>query len=177
MASPNAQIRWAIGRRWQLVLPGVVAVFTGRLAAEQRLTAASLYAGRDALLTGPVGARLHGVTTPWVSTYPLLTFLVPEHKTNRSSGFVTIRRTQRPDLRPVTLRGIPVASAARCIADAARICRRDEDARALTISALQARVTSEERLYAELLAGPVRFSAALTHLPCPRRRLGRHRDG
>jgi hypothetical protein len=157
----NARIRWAIGRRWQLVLPGVVAIFTGRLDADQRLIGGSLYAGRDALLTGPVGARLHGVATPWVSTYPFLTFLVPEHKTNRSSGFVTIRRTQRPDLKPVRLRGIAVASAARCIADAARICRRDEDARALTISALQARATSEDHLYAELLAGPVRFSAAV----------------
>lgn len=157
----NAQIRWAIGRRWQLVLPGVVGVFTGRLDADQRLIAASLYAGRDALLTGPVGARIHGVTSPWVRAYPLLTFLVPEHRTNRSSGFVTIRRTQRPDLRPVRLRGIEVASAARCIADAARLCRRDEDARALTISALQSRVTSEDRLYAELLAGPVRFSASV----------------
>lgn len=157
----NAQIRWAIGRRWQFVLPGVVAIFTGRLDPDQRLMAGSLYAGRDALLTGPVGARLHGVTAPWVSTYPLLTFLVPEHKTNRASGFATVRRTQRPDLGPVTLRGITVASAARCVADAARVCRRDTDARALTISALQRRVTTEDHLYAELLAGPVRFSAAV----------------
>ncbi len=157
----NAQIRWAIGRRWQLVLPGVVAIFTGRLDADQRLVAGSLYAGPEALLTGPVGARLHGVTGPWVSTYPLLTFLVPEHKTNRASGFVTVRRTQRPDLVPVTIRGTRVASAARCVADAARVCRRGEDARALTISALQRQVTSEDHLYAEMLAGPVRFSAAV----------------
>jgi len=95
----NALIRWAIGRRWQLVLPGVVAIFTGRLDTDQRLMAGCLYAGRGALLSGPVGARLHGVTAPWVSTYPLLTFLVPEHRTNRTSGFVTVRRTQRPDLR------------------------------------------------------------------------------
>jgi hypothetical protein len=156
----NARIRWEIGRRWQLVLPGVVAIFTGRLDASQRLVAGSLYAGPDALLSGPVGptARSHA---PWVNTYPLLTFLVPEHKTNRRSGFVTVRRTQRPDLRPVTFGGVAVASAARCVADAARTCRREEDARALTISALQRRVTSEDHLYAELLAGPVRFSAAV----------------
>jgi hypothetical protein len=92
---------------------------------------------------------------------PLSDLSRPEHRINRSSGFVTIRRTQRPDLRPVRLRGIAVASAARCIADAARICRRDEDARALTISALQRRITSEDLLYGELLAGPVRFSAAV----------------
>lgn len=157
----NARVRWAIGRRWQLVLPGVIATFTGRLNADQRLTAGSLYAGSDALLTGPAGARLHGVTTPWVSTYPLLTFLVPEHKSNRRSGFVIVRRTQRPDLRPVPLGGITVASAARCVADAARACRRPDDARALTISALQQGVTSEGHMYAELLAGPVRFSAAV----------------
>lgn len=157
----NAAIRWAIGRRWQLVLPGVVATFTGRLDADQRLVAGSLYAGPDALLSGPVGARLHGVTAPWVSTYPVLTFLVPETKTNRTSGFVTVRRTQRQDLRPVRLRGIAVASAARCVADAARTCRRGDDAQALTISALQRRVTSVDHLYAELLAGPVRFSAAV----------------
>lgn len=157
----NARIRWAIGRHWQLVLPGVVAVFTGRLDADQRLIAGSLYAGPGALLTGPGGARLHGVTSRWVTDYPLLTFLVPEHRTNRTSGFVTVRRTQRPDLRPVTLGGIAVASAARCVADAARVCRRDDDARALTISALQGGITSQDRLYAELLAGPVRFSAAV----------------
>lgn len=44
--------RWvAPGHRWQRVLPGVYAAVTGKLAPEQRLMAAMLYAGPDAVIT------------------------------------------------------------------------------------------------------------------------------
>ena len=55
----------AVGRavrgRWQVVLPGVYATFTGPLADIHRLRAAVLYAGPGALITGAMACRMCGL--------------------------------------------------------------------------------------------------------------------
>jgi hypothetical protein len=43
-----AQIRWALGRRWRMVLPRVVLLEPGLPSVDQRLMAALLFAGPDA---------------------------------------------------------------------------------------------------------------------------------
>jgi hypothetical protein len=154
-------MRAAFVRDWQLVLPGVVALFTGELTTDQRLMAAVLYAGRDALLTGPKAAEIHGLTSSWVHAYPYYRFIVPPSRTDRSSGFVVVRRTERPELHPRPMRGVLVVSAARSVGDAARVCRSPRDARQLAISALQSRVVSEEQLQAEATRGPIQHGKAL----------------
>jgi hypothetical protein len=56
-------VRWRTraGGPWQTVLPGVYATFTGPLAHRQRLRAALLHAGEQAILCGPTAAELHGL--------------------------------------------------------------------------------------------------------------------
>lgn len=157
----DSSMRAAFKREWQLVLPGVVALFTGQLTTDQRLTAAALYAGGDAVLTGPKAAEMHGVTSTWIHDYPYYRFIVPESRTDRSSGFAVARRTERPERHPRPMRGVQVVSAARAVGDAARVCRSPRDARQLAISALQSRVVSEEQLYAEATRGPIQHGKAL----------------
>ncbi|HET7304976.1 MAG TPA: hypothetical protein VFJ12_10565 [Segeticoccus sp.] len=157
----DAVMRRAFGREWQLVLPRVVALFTGELTPDQRLTAGSLYAGPGALLTGPTAAELYGVTSDWVSAYPLHRFVVRPSQTDRSSGFVVVRRSERSERHPRPLHGIRVVSAARAVGDAARVCRSPRDARQLAISALQSRVVSEQQIYDEAIRGQVQHGQAL----------------
>jgi hypothetical protein len=56
-------VRWQIrpGGRWQVVLPGIYAKFTGPLAPRQRLRAGLLHAGDQAMLCGLTAAELHGL--------------------------------------------------------------------------------------------------------------------
>src|SRR5918996_6297443 len=55
----------AVGRavrgRWQIVLPGVYATFTGPLSDIHRWRAAVLYAGRGSLITGAMACRMCGL--------------------------------------------------------------------------------------------------------------------
>lgn len=88
-------VRWALGRRWRLVLPGVVATFTGRLDEHQRLVAGALYAGEHAVLTGPAATRWHALSSLPRTGY--LHFQVPAGLASRSAGPVLVRRTTRPD--------------------------------------------------------------------------------
>ena len=89
------QVRWALGRRWQMVLPGVVAAFTGRLDDHQRLVAGALFAGESAVLSGPAAARWHAVASVPRTEY--LHFLVPATMSARAAGPVIVKRTTRPD--------------------------------------------------------------------------------
>lgn len=68
----GAEIRWRLGRRWRLVLPGVVLLDPGLPSVTQRQVAALFYAGPDSwlagpttldLLAGPRQARLSGSTS------------------------------------------------------------------------------------------------------------------
>lgn len=88
-------VKWALGRRWRMVLPGVVAAFTGRLDDHQRLVAGALYAGEHAVLTGPAATRWHALSSVPRTDY--LHFLVPSAQSGRRAGPVLVRRTTRPD--------------------------------------------------------------------------------
>lgn len=56
------QIRWALGRTWQVVHRDVFCVTTGRLDPGQRLIAAQLWAGPEAQLASTTAARYFGLT-------------------------------------------------------------------------------------------------------------------
>ena len=58
--TPSA-LRWHLGRRRQLVLPGVAATVTGTLTPRQRLVAGQLMAGPEAVISGPTAAAWHGI--------------------------------------------------------------------------------------------------------------------
>jgi hypothetical protein len=153
------QLRWAHGRTTRLVLPGVLALFTGELSPRQRLIAASLYAGAEAHLSGLSALRWLGIgETPYDGVFR---FLVPAHRNVRSSGFVVVRRTTRPDPRPWPRDQLLVCSPARAVVDGARELRHPDLVRSLVIGAVQRRQVTVGGLLAEVEAGAIRGSAAV----------------
>jgi hypothetical protein len=157
--STASEIRWAIGRTAGIVLPGVLALFTGALSPRQRLIAAALYAGPDAQLAGVSAAR-------WLGIGDLIDdgrhrFQVPSRRSLRSSGFAIVRRTTRPDPRPWSRGPLLVSPPPRAVVDAARELRHHDAVRSLVITAVQRRHVTAEQLLAEVEAGAVRGSASV----------------
>lgn len=111
----------AAGRPWQQILPGVFLLHPGPATSEERLHAALLYAGRrggEAMITGLAALALYR----FASTPPLLSLshidvLVPGTRRLRSTGDVRIVRSHAAP-RPQEVTGLPVAPAARAVADA-----------------------------------------------------------
>ena len=149
----RAALRAALGRRWQVPLPGVVATFTGTMTDQQRLRAATLYAGRPAQLTGVEACRLHGLTSlppPGVTR-----FVVPTHRRARAAGWVRVSPTTRADGASRALAGITVVSLARAVVDAAPDLRGREETTALVLESVQRRLTRIRALRHELERAPV----------------------
>lgn len=88
-------VRHALGPtgRWQRVLPGVYATFTGPLADIHRYRAAVLYGGAGAMITGATACRMHCMK--YVPEADGIDVLVPQTRQRVDSGFVRLRRTQR----------------------------------------------------------------------------------
>jgi hypothetical protein len=127
------------GGSWQQPLPGVFVLHPGPLSDRERLRSALLYAGRppasgrrtvpaqpggtdpgygEAMITGPAALALYGFAAapPAVST-DRVDVLVPRTRRLRSARYVRlVRSSELP--RPEQLDGIPVAPAARALADA-----------------------------------------------------------
>ncbi|WP_088289585.1 hypothetical protein [Kineosporia sp. A_224] len=152
-------LRWAVGRRWQVVLPGVFATFTGRLDARQRLVAGALFAGPEAALAAASAARWHGLTS--LPRAHHLQFLVPSRLAARRQGPVVLRRTDRPDEHAWNRPPLQVCSPARAVADAVRDLRNQDEATALVVEAVQRGVLGLQALRHELEEGPRRWSHLL----------------
>ena len=122
------------GRRWQTVLPGVYATFTGPLTPTHRMAAALLWAGRDAMLTGATATRLYGLN--YGPQDERVHVLVPMSRHPRSKAFVRVHRTERLP-QPVWRGGLPAVPAARAVVDACRTLRSLRDVRALLCESVQ----------------------------------------
>jgi hypothetical protein len=94
------QLRWAMGRRWRMLLPRVVLLEPGLPSLNQRLVAAQLFAGPDAWLAGATAAAIQGI--PGCVVSPPVQVLVPPHRTSRSVGWVRVSRSYLMDERIVT---------------------------------------------------------------------------
>jgi hypothetical protein len=151
------EIRWAVGRTAQMVLPGVLALFTGELDDGQKLIAAQLWAGDGAMLASFTAVRWHSIGD--VPDDGLVRVLVGPGQAARQSGFVIVRRTRRPDPNPWFREPVLVSSRARALVDAARELRTTDRARTLLIQAVQRGHVRERDLWSELDAGPVQGSA------------------
>jgi hypothetical protein len=154
-----AQIRWATGRRWRVVLPRVLALFTGELDDEQRLIAGQLWAGRDAHVAGLTAARWHGL--PDVPEDGLVRFVVPWGCERRRQGFAVRRRSRRMDTHAWRRGPLTICSPARALVDAAREVRDPKRVRQMLVAATQQRRVRENDLRHELESGPVRGSAVV----------------
>jgi hypothetical protein len=150
-----------LGRRWQVVLPGVYASFTGALSPRQRLRAALLAAGDDAVLNDLDALRAHGV--PYLPPEPLVRLLVPDtvHRTSRQ--FIVIRRTTR--MPPaVIVDGFRVAPAARATCEFAARHPDERESLAVVAAAVQLGKVSVEQLVAETRLGPARGRPRLVRM-------------
>lgn len=152
----RSQLRWALRRDSRLVLPGVVATFTGDLDPARRLVAGQLWAGPRAQLASLTAVRWHQVGE--VPQDGVVRLLVDWGQGSSRCGFAVRRRTSRLDLRPWQRGPLRVTSRARALVDAARELRDPDAVRQLLISATQRRLVREDDLLAELEAGPVRGS-------------------
>lgn len=135
------------GGPWWRPLSGLVALTRGTLTRRQRLAAALLYAGDDALVTGLAACRLHGIAR--VPDHDLVHVLVRHRTRRRSQGFVLTERTGRMPDDQRELEGVRCAPVARAVVDGARRLEDIDDVRALLADALQRRLTTVERLREE----------------------------
>src|SRR4051794_6256607 len=106
------------GGRWRRLLPGVVMLTGGTATPRQRVSAALLYGGSDAVVTGLEACRRHGIRRgpdPGGTVH----LLVPDERQLRSSQFVVVERTTRMPSPHVRDR-VPLAPAVRACLDAAR---------------------------------------------------------
>ncbi len=155
----TSEIRWAVGRTAQMVLAGVLALFTGEMDDGQKLIAAQLWAGDDAMLASFSAVRWHSIGD--VPDDGLVRVLVGPRQAARQTGFVIARRTHRPDPNPWFRDPVMVCSRARALIDAARELRTTDRARTLLIQAVQRGYVRERELWSELNAEPVQGSASV----------------
>lgn len=146
--SPSA-IRHRLGDRWHLVYPRVVAPHSRRVLGRDRLVAAQLWAGPDAVLSGLAGLEVQGLRH--AQDVARCHFLVSANHASRRHEDVEVRRTDRPLRAYVTVGALRVMHPARCLVDAARWDVTTREGRiSLTIAALQQGLVRPQRLHHEL---------------------------
>lgn len=146
------------GGPWRVCLPGVYLTITGTPTQVQRETAAVLYGGPHAVITGATALRHLRVPAPETSTIDIL---VPAGCRRQSISYVSAHRTTRM---PLMVYGPPhrgYAFPARAAADAARGLTDLREARALIAGVVQCRACTVSELSGELHGGPIRDSALL----------------
>ena len=144
------------GGPWQRLLPGVVLLDAGEPNRRQRIRAAALYGGDDAVVTGVDALAAHGVVLAETREVHLL---LPHGKRRRCRDFVLTERTTRLPL-TTCLTGIRFAAPARAALDAAR--RQADPGRIAELLGAPVRqgVCTVPELRHELEAGGQRGSAA-----------------
>jgi very-short-patch-repair endonuclease len=156
--TPSAVSRLASGGRGQRVLPGVLALTTGRLSRRQQAVAVLLLTGRGAQVTGVTSLELLGFR--YSPRDPAVHVLLPAERRAASPGSVVVHRTRRlPE--PHWVDGLPVTPAPRAAVDACRSLGSVRDAVVLLSEAVQRRTCTVEMLQVEVEAGPSAGSAVL----------------
>jgi hypothetical protein len=152
------------GGPWRRLLPGVVALFTGRPTREQHVMAALLLCGPDAMVTGLEACKRHGLRRGPISGLDSrdqpseVHVLVPAGRQVRSVGFVHVERTHRPP-NPVIRGGVPLAPVPRACIDAVRRLHRPGDVAELLSDAVQRGICTVAALGHELESGSRRGTA------------------
>jgi hypothetical protein len=146
------QIKRALSSaRWQRVLPGVYATFTGPLTVEARSGAALLYAGPTSQLTARSALLAYGVRY-LPPDDGRVHVLVPVDRQVMSRGFVRVHRTSRLPV-PRWRDGVPCSPPEHAAVLACRLDVHLRDARALLAEVVQRRLTTVQRLAQVLATG------------------------
>jgi hypothetical protein len=147
----RSALQTRLNREWRFVLPRVVTTANRPLDDHQRLVAAALFAGPDAVISSLTAASRHGVRAAALDRR--VRIAIPASHRLVPHGFVLVRRTRRPDERAWPRPPLLIASPARAVADAARETTQSR-ARALVVEAVQRRIVSTAALAHELQTGP-----------------------
>ncbi len=158
MPSKTIYQRCLPGGPWQRLLPGIVLLHDQKPSSSELVTAALLYAGAKAMLTGIEACRLHGLRPSALPDDPGLHLLLPHDRKVRSVGFVTTERTVR--LPPPTARdGVQLAPLVRAATDAVRRFTDPHASEELLIEAIQQGRCHPKSLLWELNHGTQRGTA------------------
>ncbi|QBJ96696.1 hypothetical protein ERC79_12485 [Rhodococcus sp. ABRD24] len=141
---------------WQRLLPGLVLLHNGVPTRRERRTAALIYCGPDAMLTGRSALAEHGYSS--AESFADVHILIPHERRTHSAGFVVVERTTRLPA-PVVRGGLACSPLPRALLDAARRCSTTRSARALIAEAVQRGDVTPATLARELDAGSRRGSA------------------
>lgn len=151
--------RHAIGHRlrdggpWRLLLPGVYLTLPGVPTQAQQETAAIIYGGPRAVITGPAALRFHQFRQLPREDNGAVDILIPATFRRTSAGWVRVYRTTRM---PTGIRGRSVRRyvlPARAVADTARRLSDLREVRALVGEAVQNSHCAIAQLAEELRAG------------------------
>lgn len=145
---------------WQRILPGIVLLSNAAPTRRQRVRAALLYTGPDAVLSGTDAMRAHGLAPPESAE---VLVLIPSSRRQVSRPYLTVERTTRLPP-PVRRAGLPVAPLPRAIADAARHERDSDRLAALVLAPVEAGACTIADLRVEVNNGNQRGTAAVRAL-------------
>lgn len=152
------------GGPWTRLLPGVILLSTGPPSDDQRVLAALLLAGPDAIVTGLEACHRHGLRRgpartrgPRDQLRPVH-LLLPKNRQVRSVGFVHVERTVRLTHR-VIRDGVPLTPGVRSCIDAVRTLRSAGEITELLSDAVQRGLCTVAELSAELESGSRRGTA------------------
>ncbi|MDP9181201.1 MAG: hypothetical protein M3P04_00310 [Actinomycetota bacterium] len=139
---PALPRREAAAGRWQRLLPQIYLPGTAAPTERQRIHAAALYAGPEAVITGRAGCALRGVKAIALASADV-TVLLPHRVRRVSAEFVRLVRVRdMPEWQVLRREGsadLRVAPIDRCVADAIRGATDLAEARAVAASALRER--------------------------------------
>lgn len=151
-------LRHRLATRWQIVLPGVYATFTGALSEHQRQHAAVLYVGTGAQLSDTTALRHYGLRYLPDDAYTRV--LIDWERRRQSTSYVQVRRTRYLEP-PWGFRGLPFASPARALVDFAVRERNERVIQAVLSDAVQRRVVTLTALERAVEKAPRPGSARL----------------
>ncbi|RBM10893.1 hypothetical protein DI005_34970 [Prauserella sp. PE36] len=157
------------GGPWRRLMPGIVLLGPGEPTRQQILRAATMYLGKDGVVTGVDALAAHGLELPLPRTVHVL---VPAYRRILPPNFILLERTARPP-DPVLVNGLPFAPPARAALDAARKENDADQLRDLLSLPIYYGLSDIEELQSELDAGNQRGSAAVR---AELRRISRNRD-
>jgi hypothetical protein len=152
------KLRWAAGRRWCVVLPNVLSTAGPHLTSRQKLICALLHAGEGGMIGSLTAACWHGVTC---AADPHVHVTSPASRHPRSTGFVVVHRTTRPDPQPWQRGVLTVVSRGRAVVDAARDAGTHDGALAIVCEAVERRLVTTQILRHEVECGPRTGSAVV----------------
>jgi len=155
------QLRTMLASRWQRVLPGVYATFTGQLTFEQRCRAALMFCGRDALLSDTTALTL--LRAKYLPRDDRIHVLIPQARGVHSRDWLTVRRTHFFPL-PLIIAGQPCVPIERALAEFAYRVRNEKVALAVVSWALTRRLVDVAALESTFARLPRTGNACAIHV-------------